>query len=98
MHDQVDAAHGIADGLAAAGRSPGGAKAVWVMGGAQVYAQALALADRCVVTDVDLEVEGDAFAPELGAGWTLVDDGAWATSSGPGALRYRFRAYARTAT
>ncbi|AEG45268.1 dihydrofolate reductase [Isoptericola variabilis] len=85
----------LEEGLAAAGYAPGGAQEVWVIGGAQVYAQALPLADTCVVTEVDLEVEGDAFAPVLGLDWTPADDGAWATSSGPGALRYRIRTYTR---
>jgi dihydrofolate reductase len=93
--DGAVAAASLEEGLAAARRVPGGSQAVWVIGGAQVYAQALAVADRCLVTDVDLEVDGDAFAPELGAEWTMVDDGTWATSSGPGAPRYRFRTYSR---
>ncbi|MEK8227767.1 dihydrofolate reductase [Oerskovia sp. M15] len=38
------------------------------MGGAQVYAATLPLADRCVVTEIDLEVDGDAFAPGLTTG------------------------------
>ncbi|MEH3087757.1 MAG: dihydrofolate reductase [Xylophilus ampelinus] len=41
----------------------------WVIGGAQIYAQALPLADRAVVTEIHREIAGDAFAPELGAGW-----------------------------
>ncbi len=42
---------------------------VWVIGGASVFAAALPLADRAVVTDIDLEVTGDTFAPALGAEW-----------------------------
>jgi dihydrofolate reductase len=81
------------EALAAAQDAPGGEE-VWVIGGGQVYAQALPHADRCVVTEVDVEVEGDAFAPPLDAGeWELADDGAWETSST--GLRYRFRTYAR---
>ncbi len=88
-------ASSLEEAIAAAGFAPGGAQAVWVVGGAQVYAQALALADRCVVTEVDVEVEGDAFAPDLDRDWQVVDDGAWATSSGPEALRFRVRTYTR---
>ncbi len=37
---------------------------VWVIGGAQIYAQALPFADFAVVTHVDLDVPGaDTFAP-----------------------------------
>lgn len=42
---------------------------VWVMGGAQIYAQALPLAQRVVVTEIDADFEGDAFAPTLGPEW-----------------------------
>ena len=42
---------------------------VWVIGGAQIYAQALPLAKRVVITEIDADFEGDAFAPELGADW-----------------------------
>jgi dihydrofolate reductase len=43
---------------------------VWIIGGAQVYAQAVPLAHRAVVTEIRRDIAGDAFAPELGAGWT----------------------------
>jgi len=45
---------------------------VWVIGGAQVYAQALPLADELVVTEIDADFEGDAFAPAIGAEWQEV--------------------------
>ena len=44
----------------------------WVIGGAQIYAQALPLADRLVVTEIDADVAGDAFAPAIGAEWREV--------------------------
>ena len=42
---------------------------VWVIGGAQIYAEALPLAHKIVVTEIDADFEGDAFAPKLGADW-----------------------------
>ena len=42
---------------------------VWVIGGAQIYAQAEPLADRVEVTEIAGDFEGDAFAPVLGAHW-----------------------------
>ena len=42
---------------------------VWVMGGAQIYAQALPLADRVEVTEIAQDFDGDAFAPVLGPEW-----------------------------
>ena len=46
---------------------------VWVIGGAEIYAQALPHADRVVRTRVHLDVEGDVRAPVLDAAWTMVD-------------------------
>jgi dihydrofolate reductase len=42
---------------------------VWVIGGAQIYAQALPLARSVVVTEIARAYEGDAWAPELGPEW-----------------------------
>ncbi len=42
---------------------------VWVIGGAQIYAQALPLAQRVEVTEIAQDFAGDAFAPELGPEW-----------------------------
>lgn len=48
------------------------AEQVWVIGGAQIYAQALPLADELVVTEIDANVEGDAHAPAIGPEWQEV--------------------------
>ena len=45
---------------------------VWVIGGAQIYAQALPLADAVEVTEIGRDFDGDAYAPELGAEWKPV--------------------------
>ena len=42
---------------------------VWVIGGAQIYAEALPLAQRAVVTEIEQDFEGDAFAPTFGPEW-----------------------------
>ena len=42
---------------------------VWITGGAELYAQASALAHRAVVTELAQDFEGDAFAPQLDARW-----------------------------
>ncbi|MEI6384394.1 MAG: dihydrofolate reductase [Betaproteobacteria bacterium] len=46
---------------------------VWVMGGAEIYAQALPLASKIVVTEIDAEFEGDAYAPVLHSSWKEID-------------------------
>ena len=42
---------------------------LWVIGGGEIYAQALPLAQRAVVTEIEREFEGDTFAPRLDAAW-----------------------------
>jgi len=37
----------------------------FVIGGEQIYAQAMAVADRLEITEVELEPEGDAWFPEI---------------------------------
>ena len=64
-----------ADGAERAGSLPEAmalctdAAEVWVIGGAQIYAEAAPLAQRAVVTEIDRDFEGEAHAPSLGAGW-----------------------------
>lgn len=42
---------------------------VWVIGGAQIYQAAEPLASRAIVTEIDREFDGDAFAPVFDATW-----------------------------
>ena len=67
----------------------------WVIGGAQVYALALPAANRCEVTEVDIDLpgeDGDALAPVLDDTW-VGSTGDWSRSST--GLRYRFVSYRR---
>jgi dihydrofolate reductase len=68
----------------------------WVIGGGAVYAAFLPHADRIVVTDVDLTVDGDTWAPVPGDGWRLVSrtpGEGWSPSAA--GLRYAVSEYAR---
>jgi dihydrofolate reductase len=70
---------------------------LWVIGGGAVYAAFLPYADRLVVTDVDVLVDGDTWAPVVGDGWERVartPDEGWSFSSSSG-LRYAVSEYAR---
>lgn len=69
-----------------------GLEKVWIIGGAEIFAQVIAHADRLEVTELDLEVEGDAYAPPK-EGWRLVDEGQWQTSRS--GIRFRFLGYER---
>jgi dihydrofolate reductase len=56
----AEAAASLADALAAVASEP----KVFVIGGAQIYAQALPLADELALTEIDADFDGDAFFPE----------------------------------
>ncbi|RVC58623.1 MAG: dihydrofolate reductase [Mesorhizobium sp.] len=64
----VETAHSLSDAIALAnvrGRCMAGADEVCVVGGGEIYAQALPLADRLHVTHVLASVEGDAHFPPI---------------------------------
>ena len=58
----------LAEAIAAAGLDPRArADALMVIGGADVYAQALPLASRVELTEVHVDAEGDTRLPDFGA-------------------------------
>ena len=65
---------------------------VWVIGGAQIYAQALPLAQRVEVTEIAQAFDGDAFAPQLGPEWL---ETARETHTSAGGLPFAFVRYER---
>jgi len=86
------AAGSIGEALEIAGNAPGGDE-IWVIGGAQVYNETLPIADVLVVSEINTEVEGDAFAPEIGPEWAAEHSTEWTTSSS--GLRFRVLTYRR---
>ncbi len=62
----------------------------WIMGGAEIYRQAEPLASTAVVTEIDADFEGDAFGPELGAGWTEIQRESHLAANG---LAFSFVSY-----
>ena len=58
-----------AGSLAEAVRLCGDVPEAWVMGGADIYRQALPLAAEAAVTEIEANYDGDAYAPELGPAW-----------------------------
>lgn len=65
----------------------------WVIGGAELFAATIDRAERLEVTELDLDVEGDTFAPPIGSGWRVVSEGEWQQSRG--GVRFRFLSYGR---
>jgi dihydrofolate reductase len=85
-------AHSLDEALALGSDAP----EVFVIGGAELYAQALPRADRLYLTLVDADCSGDAFFPEF-------DPAAWReTAREPGVsasgLGYTFVTYVRAGT
>jgi dihydrofolate reductase len=66
---------------------------VWVIGGAQIYAEALPLAKRIAVTEIDADFEGDAFAPQLGPDWQETAREAHISNTG---MAFSFVTYIRS--
>jgi dihydrofolate reductase len=81
-------AHSLADALAVSGPGP-----VWIIGGGEIYRQAMPQADRLEVTEVDLDANGDTVAPMVDEAFTRVAGTDWLTSRT--GLRYRFLSYER---
>ena len=91
------AVHSVAEALAlehvaGAGVQPG---PIWVIGGAQVYAEALPLASAAVVTEIDAEFDGDAFVPHFGPPWRVTAREPHLSSTG---LAFSFVTYQRDTT
>ncbi|MGE5470138.1 MAG: dihydrofolate reductase [Bacteroidota bacterium] len=85
----ADVAASLEAGLTLAGDT----STVFVIGGEQIYRQAMALADRLEITEVELAPEGDAWFPEI-------DAAAWRetqkeTPSGQSGTGFSFVTYRR---
>ena len=72
----ADVVHDLGSGLekAKAMAEIEGSGEVFVIGGADIYAQAMGRADRIYLTEIDLAPPGDAWFPEL-------DEGGWRETS-----------------
>jgi len=82
-------AHSLPDALALCGS----AADVWIIGGAEIYAQALPQASSAVVTEIEANFDGDAFAPQFGAQWTETARERQVSSTG---LKFSFVTYLNT--
>lgn len=65
---------------------------LFVIGGAEIYEQALPFATQMELTEVDLEPEGDAWFPAFAESqWTVVDRREFTSSSGVSGAFLRYR-------
>lgn len=86
----AELAHSVDEALAIADAS--GAAEVWGIGGGTLYRELIAHADRIELTQLDLDVDGDTFAPEIGPEFQP-EAAEWMTSR-EGA-RYKFVSFRR---
>jgi dihydrofolate reductase len=84
----------VVDSLPAALAACGETPEAFLIGGAELYRQAIEQADRLLITEIDLEVEGaDAFFPPIDpASWKEKDRRTQTSASG---LRFAFVIYER---
>lgn len=83
----------VADSLQAALAAAGEADTAFVIGGAELYRQALPLADRLILTEIDQDYPGDAFFPEFKPDeWVEVERATHVSGSG---LSFAFVTYDR---
>jgi dihydrofolate reductase len=61
----VDVVHSLKNALQLAGQAGNDNQEIMVIGGGQIYREAMVVADRLYITEIDLETKGDAFFPEI---------------------------------
>ena len=86
----AEAAASLADALALVATEP----KAFVIGGAQIYAEALPFADELALTEIDADLDGDVFFPEWDR--SRFTQSSREDHSSPQGLRYSFIHYNNT--
>jgi len=89
----AERAGSVDEALFGGGPSGDPASTIWVIGGGEVYREALASASRLEVTELDLAVPGDTRAPAVDGDWTRARASEWTVSRT--GIRFRFVGYER---
>lgn len=70
---------------------------IWVIGGGRLYEEAVHVAAFAVITDIDIEVKGDTFAPSFPRPWAAVlREPAQGWSEAADGTRYRIETWSQT--
>ena len=85
-------ANSLADAYAKAAEAD--YKELYVIGGAEIYAQALPSANTIYLTRVDTTIEGDSFFPVLNDAWKLVSEESFVADQ-KHAFAFRFQVYTK---
>ncbi|WP_243733667.1 dihydrofolate reductase [Brachybacterium sp. AG952] len=89
-------ARSLPEALELAATEAGPTGTTWVIGGGSIYADAIEVAERVVVTEIDLQVDGDTLAPEIPADFTVTAaDPTEGWHEAANGLRYRILTYSR---
>ncbi|WP_037143842.1 dihydrofolate reductase [Rhodococcoides fascians] len=67
---------------------------VWVIGGGEIYRAAMRFATELVVTEINVDVDGDTQAPKIDQSWQS-SYGDWLTSKSR-SRKYRFARYVKS--
>jgi len=86
-------AHSIDEALQLA--AEGGEEEVFIIGGGKVYEQSKDMWDKLYITNVDLEVDGDVFFPEINFDQWQIDSAAFNPMDEKNLYNYTFRVYSR---
>ena len=44
----------------------------FIIGGGEIYKQTLSIADKLYISEVDVEIDGDTYFPEIGDDWAKI--------------------------
>ncbi|MCT1908645.1 dihydrofolate reductase [Brachybacterium paraconglomeratum] len=89
-------ARSLPEALELAATEAGPAGTTWVIGGGSIYADAIEVAEQLVVTEIDLEVDGDTLAPQIPAEFSVTAaEPAEGWHEATNGLRYRILTYSR---
>jgi dihydrofolate reductase len=93
LHWQASGAEAFASLEAALAAAGADSKRVFVIGGGELYAAALPVADELLLTEIDAEFDGDSFFPEWRAEgrWQEVERDVRSPESGPGFAFVHYR-------
>ncbi len=55
---------------------------IWIIGGAQIFREALPFADKAYVTQISMHVDADTYAPDIkslaeSGAWRVIEEGVW---------------------
>lgn len=84
----INVVHSLEEALKTAQNQPGGEE-IFVIGGGEIYKQALPLANKLYLTyiDIDKEIEGDVFFPDYPEFKKVIYESDWQEHEG---FRYKF--------